>query len=59
MSRRTDGGLMSDPMVPSPPALETAAARAGLAIIAMPALTMGVVSPKARVMGVVSMVSIP
>ena len=45
-SRRTSGGLMSDPIVPSPPASQTAAASAGRAIIAMPALTMGVVSLK-------------
>ena len=46
------GGLMSAPIVPSPPASQTAAARAGRAIIAMPALTIGVVSPKVRVMDV-------
>jgi hypothetical protein len=47
---------MSDPIVPSPPASQTAAARAGRAIIAMPALTMGVVSLKARVMDVENMI---
>ena len=40
---------MSEPIVPSPPASQTAAARAGRAVIAMPALTIGVVSPKVRV----------
>jgi hypothetical protein len=48
------GGLMSAPIVPSPPASQTAAARAGRAIIAMPALTTGVVRPKARVIEVES-----
>jgi hypothetical protein len=43
---------MSEPIVPSAPASQTAAARAGRAIIAMPALTIGVVSPNVRVMDV-------
>jgi hypothetical protein len=45
---------MSEPIVPSPPASQTAAASAGRAIIAMPALAIGVVSPKARVIEVES-----
>ena len=57
--RRTSGGLMSDPIVPSPPASQTAAARAGRAIIAMPALTMGVVSLKVRVIDVENIIWIP
>ena len=47
---------MSEPIVPSPPASQTAAARAGRAIIAMPAFTIGVVSPKVRVMDVENMI---
>ncbi len=39
-----------------PPASQTAAARAGRAIIAMPAFTIGVVSPKVRVMDVENMI---
>ena len=49
---------MSEPIVPSPPASQTAAASAGRATIAIPALTIGVVSPKVRVMDVENMVSL-